>query len=443
MPDSIFMDAGATTASKKEARGAHPSIAPTPSPSRHGDPAQRVTTGLVLTGGGARAAYQAGALLGIRRVLIEAGWPADTNPFRVITGTSAGAINAASLAAGSHDFFGAVASLSMVWGNFEPAQVYRVDPGGALGNAARWLGALGLGWLVHSQPRALFDTAPLRDLLLRMIDFEQLQRNFEAGHLDSLAVATSSYSSGHHVTFYQCATARKAWVRSQRIAHATTLGVDHLMASAAIPFLFPSIALPMANGAEYFGDGAMRQTAPISPAVHLDSDRILVIGAAPLPVDRAGTSTGTTGDRAPHSPARALVGPPAPASYPSLAQIGGHALASIFFDSLSNDLERMTRINQTLSLLPPETREHSPLRALDTLVICPSRPLDRLAAAHVDRLPRSVRALLRLVGVTKDSGSGIASYLLFDRSYTRRLIALGRRDALAKRAEIVRFFRLD
>ncbi|MGE0313056.1 MAG: patatin-like phospholipase family protein [Lautropia sp.] len=386
--------------------------------------------GLVLTGGGARAAYQAGALLGVRRVLIEAGWPAEANPFRVVTGTSAGAINAASIAAGSHDFFGAVARLAMVWGNFEPAQVYRVDAGGALGNAARWLGALGLGWLVDSQPRALFDTAPLRDLLLRMIDFEQLQRNFAQGRIDALAVATSSYSSGHHVTFYQCGGRRDPWVRSQRIAQPATLGVDHLMASSAIPFLFPSIALPMASGVEYFGDGAMRQTAPISPAVHLDAGRILVIGAAPLPAERA------------RDDARALVGPPAPASYPSLAQVGGHALASIFFDSLANDLERINRINHTLSLMPPEIRERSPLRALDTLVICPSRPLDRLAAAHLDRLPRSVRALLRVVGVTKDSGSGIASYLLFDRSYTRRLIALGRRDAMAKRAEIARFFGL-
>ena len=138
-----------------------------------------------------------------------------------------------------------------------------------------------------------------------------------------------------------------------------------------------------------------------------------------------------------------LVGPPRPAEYPSLAQIGGHALASIFFDSLSNDLERMNRINQTLAMMPPAIREQSPLRALDTLVICPSRPLDRMAAAHIERLPRSVRAMLRVVGVTRDSGSGIASYLLFDRSYTRRLIALGRRDAMVKRDEIRRFFGLE
>lgn len=396
------------------------SVATRPAPGRGAGP-RAGKVGLVLTGGGARAAYQVGVLVGIRRVLLEAGWPAARNPFDVLTGTSAGAINAAALAAGADDFLGAVARLSIVWGGFEPGQVYRVDSRGALGNAARWIGSAGLGWLIARQPRSLFDTAPLRDLLLRMIDFERLARNLAEGRLDSLAIATSSYTSGHHVTFYQSHEPREPWVRSQRLASRAGITVDHLMASAAIPFLFPSIALDLEGRLEYFGDGSMRQTAPISPAVHLGAERILVIGA--------GAPTAPPG-----------VEPRYRADYPSLAQVGAHALSSIFLDALASDLERLGRINRTLGSMPPELRAASSLRLLDTLVIAPSRALDRLAAPHIRELPRTVRAMLRVVGANQGRGSGIASYLLFHRSYTRHLIAMGRRDALDQRGAIVRFF---
>ncbi len=379
--------------------------------------------GLVLTGGGARAAYQVGVLAGIRRVLLNAGWPSDANPFQIFTGTSAGAINATVLAAGSDAFFDAVANLTVVWGSLEPAQVFRADAGGALGNAAQWLGGTGLGWLIRRQPKALFDTSPLNDLLVRMIDFDRLGRNLARGRFDALAVSTSSYTSGHHVTFFQSRDPHEPAKRSQRLTCPAVLTADHLMASSAIPFLFPAGALNMEGRNEFFGDGSMRQTAPISPAIHLGARKILVVGSAEA--DRNARHRDEAGSQ--HS-------------YPTLGQVGAHALASIFHDALNSDLERLERINRTLSQMPPKVRSGVPLKPLQTLVISPSRTLDKVAEPHVKRLPRSVRALLRVMGATRGRGAAFSSYLLFDRSYTRRLLAMGRRDALAQRDEIRAFF---
>ena len=462
--------------------------------------------GLVLTGGGARAAYQAGALLGIRQILLRAGWPPQVNPFRIIAGTSAGALNATAIAAGADDMFGAIMRLNALWGAVEPGQIYRSDVAGAVGNAMHWLGNLGLGWLVRQAPRAMFDNSPLESLLLRTIDFERLRQNLREGHFDSLAVEASSYTSGHHITFYQSREPLPPWVRSRRLAYPTIIDVRHLMASAALPFLFPAIAVPVEGEDEYCGDGSMRQMAPTSPAVHLGADRILVIGAAQLPAAvaapgaGAGSGVPTIADPVEGSAAlqptverrrkkeRRRRARPTPdrrdnatfladlealgntealadvevadddaighgsdgstgrepglagSAYPSLAQIGSHVLASIFFDALASDLERIQRINRTLALMPPEVRARSSLRVIDTLVIAPSRPLDHLARAQFDHLPATVRALLRVTGASRSGGAGIASYLLFDRSYTRRLIALGRRDALDQAERIRAFF---
>ncbi|MGE0798253.1 MAG: patatin-like phospholipase family protein [Lautropia sp.] len=387
------------------------------------DPTLARPIGLVLTGGGARAAYQVGVLAGIRRVLLDAGWPPQRNPFRVFTGTSAGAINATVLAAGADDLFEAIARLALVWGSFEPAQVYRVDASGALGNAARWIGGAGLGWLARRQPRSLFDTDPLQDLLSRTIDYQRIAANLASGHFDALAVSASSYTSGRHVTFFQAREIHDPMMRSQRIAYPAVLGTTHLMASSAIPFLFPAQSLPIDGREEYFGDGSMRQTAPISPAIHLGATRILVIGSA-----------------ATERPEVQLDLPPVPPSYPTLAQIGAHALASMFLDALASDIERLERINRTIAAVPAEHRQRIGLRPLQALVISPSRPLDQLAEHHVRQLPRSVRALLRVAGGTRGRGTGVSSYLLFDCSYTRRLLAMGRRDALNQRDRIEAFF---
>ncbi len=390
---------------------------------------EAATTGLILTGGGARAAYQVGVLKAIAQIRREAAPSDRSNPFPVIAGTSAGALNAAALAGHCDDFDAAVASLAEVWENFRAEQVYRSDAIGVIRTGASWLTMMSLGWVIarwrRARQRSLLDNSPLETLLQRMVSLDRLPQVMRGGHLQALAVTASSYSSGTHVTFYDAVQEIQPWNRSQRVAVRDTLTVPHLLASAAIPFVFPPVPLPFEGELEYFGDGSMRQSAPISPAVHLGANRILVIGAGRMhePPGRRRVNNG----------------------YPNFAQIAGHALSNIFLDALAVDVERLQRVNHTLSLLPPEALAQTNLRPIEVLVIAPTLRLDDLAARHVVSLPPPVRALLRGVGVsgkgTDTRGSALASYLLFEAPYTRELVALGVSDTLARRDEVLAFFR--
>jgi NTE family protein len=391
-------------------------------------PRSNATTGLVLTGGGARAAYQVGVLKAIARIRREVRAPRH-NPFGVITGTSAGAINAAAIACHADRFDLAVAGIVNIWRHFSADQVYRADAFGVVRTGARWLTMLTLGWAIarwrRERPRSLLDNSPLAELLTRVVNLERLPELLNAGYLSALAITGSSYSSGNHVTFCQTARPFEPWLRSQRIAVPCTIGVPHLMASSAIPFVFPSVRLAVEGQEQWFGDGSMRQSAPISPAVHLGAERILVIGAGRM-----------------HEPAGRRV---ANDDYPSLAQIAGHALSNIFLDALAVDVERAQRINRTLALLDGASLARSNLKPLDVLVIAPTQRLDDIAARHLHALPAPVRALLRGVGVDSDrgharGGAALASYLLFESPYTRELIALGSADTLARRDEVIAFF---
>jgi NTE family protein len=388
------------------------------------------TTGLVLTGGGARAAYQVGVLSAIAQIRRDCG-AAKSNPFPVIAGTSAGAINAAALACGSDDFDAAIASLREVWENFSAEQVYRSDAIGIFRTGARWLTMLSIGWVIarwrRVRPRSLLDNSPLEGLLQRLVDLQRLRPMMEQGHLRALAITASSYGSGMHVTFYDAKHDIVPWTRSQRISVRERIGVQHLLASSAIPFVFPAVSLELQGESAYFGDGSMRQSAPISPAVHLGADRILVIGAGRM-----------------HEPPGLRAGS---AEYPSLAQIAGHALSSIFLDALAVDIERLKRINATLALLPSSARSATSLRPIEVLVIAPSQRLDDIASRHLHSLPAAVRAMLRAVGVSGEGqdarGGALASYLLFEAPYTRELVTLGVADTMARRDVVAGFFGWD
>jgi NTE family protein len=383
----------------------------------------------VLTGGGARAAYQVGVLQALAKLRRRAGASAQANPFSIITGTSAGAINAAALACGADDFNATVRKIAHVWSGLGPDQIYRADALTVLHSDAPWARLLAAGWLIarwrRSGLRSLLDNTPLRRLLEQLVPLERLSGLLSQGHLDALAITASSYGSGEHVTFYQAGPQQQPWVRSRRLATPVRMAYEHLLASSAIPFVFPATALDIGGHAEYFGDGSMRQSAPLSAAIHLGARRILAIGAGRMQ---------EPGD---------VLAPNALSGYPSLAQIAGHALSSIFLDALTADVERLRRINATLALIPPEARDATKLQQVELLLIAPSQRVDMIAARHAHALPAAVRSLLGEPAVPAETadlkGSALASYLLFEPAFTRELMALGRKDTLSQRHAVCDF----
>ena len=384
-------------------------------------------TGLFLTGGGARGAYQVGVLQAILSLLSAHGWPAKKNPFDIVSGTSAGAINATAFACRADNFEESVTRLVEVWRQFEVEQVYRADSFGVIRSGARWLSLLSFGWLLRkwhaNPPNSLLDNGPLVTLLHRMLDLPRLDAALESGALHALAVSASSYTAGYHMTFYQSAHDIPTWNRTHRHAIQQQISVDHLLASSAIPLIFPAVPLYCNDRCEYFGDGSMRELAPLSPAIHLGASKLLVIGG--------GHIGGARPDLESFS------------GYPSLAQIAGHAMSSIFLDGLSVDLERLGRINKTLSVLTPEQLQTSALRPVEFMAITPSQPLELIASRHINSLPLPIRTLLSAIGATERRGAALASYLLFESSYTNALIELGQRDTYARKSELMRFFGLD
>jgi NTE family protein len=371
----------------------------------------RARAGLVLTGGGARAAYQVGVVKAVRDLL---GNP-KKNPFPILCGTSAGAINAATLAVYADDFSRAVANLLEVWEHMHCHHVYRTDALHVMRSGARWLAAMML--VSRENPISLLDNTPLAHMLSGNLPFERIQANIDAGALYAACVTASGYTSGQSVSFFQGVPGIEGWERNQRIGAAVTLKLEYLLASAALPFIFPAVKVHR----EYFGDGSMRQIAPVSPALHLGADRVLIVGTGRQVQDQTRAHSNV---------------------YPSLAQIAGHALNSIFLDSLAVDIERLERINRTVKLIPPDKLSDSAvqLRAVKVLFITPSQPIERLAARFLHELPATVRFVLKPTGALNRSGSNLASYLLFEQSFCRALIDLGYQDTISREAEIKEFF---
>jgi NTE family protein len=294
---------------------------------------QHNATALMLSGGGARAAYQVGVLETISELRQICGERHAANPFPIIGGTSAGAINAAALACGADHFDLAVRRIAEVWRNFHAEQVYHADSVSMLRTGAKWMTLLSLGWLVAKwrriKPKSLLNNQPLAELLESMVPLDRLPGLIRDGHLQALAVTASSYGSGDHLTFFEGDKRLMPWLRSQRRGLRDKITHNHLLASSAIPFVFPAIPLHVEGQTAHYGDGSMRQSAPIAPAIHLGAQRICVIGAGRV------------------HPINKQVVPGCDGSYPSLAQIAGHALANIFLDALAVDIERNRRINQT------------------------------------------------------------------------------------------------
>ncbi len=372
---------------------------------------------LLLSGGGARAAYQVGVLKALAELL-----PANApTPFRIICGTSAGGLNAAGVAINADNLKSAVHQLEHIWANFRTRQVYRTDLPGVWACALKFVATLLIGRLGRSQGVSLLDNRPLRHLLQTHLALERLDSMLSSDYLDALAISASGYTSGESVSFFQGKAHLQGWQRSRRVGVRTQLDIEHLMASAAIPVIFPAVRI----NREFFGDGAVRQLAPISPALHLGADRVLVIGAG-------SQSPRRTREQVSH--------------YPSIAQIIGHVMASSFVDSLEGDLERLNRVNRTISLIPEEVRQRAEfqLKSVQVLNISPpSQVVERMALRHVDALPSTIRMFVTGSGATQRSGAGVLSYLLFEAEYCQALIELGYIDGRSRQAELLEFLDLN
>lgn len=374
----------------------------------------RKKIGLILSGGGARAAYQVGVLKAIHKIL-----PKDaSNPYDIIAGTSAGAINGVALASYAENHRIGIRHLERIWTGFTPDLIYRTDLKGVVSTLARLIRTTLIGRKYKHDRVSLLDNSPLRKLLSEVIQFDNIQQAIDNGALHAMSVTGSGLESGESVSFFQGHYSITNWQRHRRIGYRARVGLDHLMASSAIPMIFPSVKINQ----EYYADGAVRQLAPISPALHLGAEKVLVIGVS-----------GVAHKRKEHIQE---------SNYPTPAKIMGHMLNAAFLDSMETDVERLQRINRTVERIPENIRKKHgmELKPIELLEINPSESLDDIAGRHAHELPRILRLFLGGSGNTSRNGSGILSYLLFSKGFCKDLIALGYKDGLARREEIEGFF---
>lgn len=365
---------------------------------------------VMLPGGGARGAYQVGALRAVWEIAQQ-----HQNLFPIITGTSAGAINAAVLASHAHEFEVGIERLEHFWRTMFCGRIYRTGTADAMSSAWNWLRAILFNRSRQQQPKSLLDNQPLAELLKREFRVEGVQQAIQRGALEALAITASGYTSASAVSFYQGQADIVSWERSRRLGVPTHISPQHLLASSALPFLFPAQLI----GHEYFGDGGIRQTAPLSPAVHLGASHILVIGTRDEHLDTSPEQRDS--------------------EYPSLGDIAGYMLDVIFMDNLQADLARLQRINRTLSLMTAEAKAKTHLRPIHTLVLKPSQDIREIAQKHTHHMPSSVRYLLRAVGAWGHR-SRLPSYLLFEADYCSELIELGYTDTISQRQQVEAFF---
>ena len=382
--------------------------------------ARKTPRGLLLSGGGARAAYQAGVL---RRIVEISPEPDGRIPFEILVGTSAGALNLAVAAARADSLRSAVDTMCEHWENIRTEKVFSSSTLNIVKNMLRWLLDLTLGGAENRrEPRArsLVDTAPLGRLMTELLPAGAIETHIRSGILDAVAVSATDYDTGALTIFVQARRDRTLWRRYSRVARYDEITPAHVLASCALPILFPAVRI----GNTYYGDGSVRNTAPLSPAIHLGARKILAIGVR--------EQVSTPADLAPKRD---------DAQYPSIAGISGILLDSIFLDALETDREQMMRINRLLEQIPEGATDARGvrMRPIDFLYLGPSKDLSDIALAHRSEMPRTVRHMLKGLGAAGTAGGELLSYLLFEPGYSRELLALGYEDARAKSAEIQRF----
>ena len=365
------------------------------------------TIGLILTGGGARGAYQAGVLKAIAELSTS-----KTLPFPLISGVSVGALNAVGLASKSGSFKKSVDCLEAFWRSLRTENVFDIRFRKIATTACKMLLSELLPFIFRAAPRSLLDTAPLRESLSKSLDLNAMTRAIGRKKLKAVSVTCSGYTSGHAVTFFQAAPTVQNWHRVRRDGIRRKLTLDHIMASAALPFLFPAIKIEN----EYFGDGALRLTSPLSSAIHLGATRLLIIGTRDKSSDVDASLT-------------------EPLRHPTLGDLGGYALDTLFHDSLDADLERLEAVNATLKLIPAKDKAALTLNEIQTLTINPSEDLQLIALRHAAQMPRALRWLLRRKKAANNNGR-LESYLLFEPGYVGSLIDLGYKDAMAMSTSI-------
>jgi NTE family protein len=369
--------------------------------------------GLVLTGGGARAAFQVGVLRAIFDLIDH---KKGVNPFPIISGASAGAINATVLASHAQLPRLGIRSLHKVWAGFSVEEIFCCDFKSVMTNSGHWLRSFFSDNYHHKHHLGLLNNSPLKALLARVIHYDSIQEAIDNNQLHALSITASSYYSGQSTSFFQGHESIANWHRHRRNGKRCAINRSHLLASSAIPLVFPAQQI----GQEFFGDGSVRFLSPLSPAIHLGADKIMVIGVDPVKEKMPLTSDVI--------------------HYPSTADIAGHVLDSVFVDSLDSDIERIKRVNKTIKLIPKAVRDlQSSLRPIETFTISPSQDLSALASKHFYQLPKLIQFFFKRVGIGASEGSNVLSYLLFESSYTQELIALGYADAMNQSDQIQSF----
>lgn len=375
-----------------------------------------------MTGGGARGAYQAGVL---KRIGEIKSFDAKKCPFDIIGAASAGAVNAAAVAYGAHDFSKCTRWLSRLWAQLSIQDIYRTDLGSLVPKAGQWIKDLSFGaFLGGSKSLSLLDAAPLREFLMKRLRGDRISNNIKKGNLESLVVSATNYSNGKTYLFVESSSQENLWSKRRQVALSTKITVEHIFASAAIPMVFSPVKLQTQEGVDFYGDGCLRLIAPLSPVIRLNANKLLAIGVR---------------TENPH-----IIPKEDDDTPPPLAQILGTALNAIFLDHLETDVDHLKRLNNIISKVSKHEKDLAQMdrgiKVVDVISISPSQDLGKIAEDYAHRLPTAVRYLLSGLG-SISSASDLMSYLLFDSNYTQTLIDLGYQDTNQRIDEIENFLR--